>query len=195
MNKSYFHPTAIIEKNTIIGSGVHIWHHSHVRTKAMLGDNVSLGKDVFIDQEVNIKKGSRIQNGVSIYRGVNIGEWCFVGPHVVFTNDTYPRAGNKKWEVVNTNILAGASIGAGSIIICGIEIGAFAMIGAGSLVTKDVPDFTLSLGQPSIIIKQICACGRSSAPISNFKFKKIQNCCNENLNEDVIILANTLIDS
>jgi UDP-2-acetamido-3-amino-2,3-dideoxy-glucuronate N-acetyltransferase len=185
----YSHPTAIIESNVHIGAKTKIWHYCHVRTNSTLGEDISLGKGVFIDEGVEISDGSRIQNGVSIYRGVIIKEWVFVGPNVTFTNDLSPRAGSKDWSISETMLMPGCSIGAGSILISGITIGAFAMIGAGSVLSENVPPFHLAYGLPARIISKICACGRTRLNMETFAEMYIQDCCHQNLNAAVIKLA------
>ena len=159
--KSYFaHPTAIVESHDI-GEGSKIWHFVHIREKAKIGKNCNIGKGVYIDTEVEIGDNVKIQNFVNVYRGVKIEEDVFIGPSVTFTNDLLPRA--FRWEdelIVETLVRKGASIGANSTIICGIEIGEYAMIGAGSVVTKSVPGFGLVYGNPARLRGYVCYCGR-----------------------------------
>lgn len=185
----FVHPTACVEEGASLGKNVKIWNFVHVRKGCTLGDNVSIGKDSYIDAGVNIGKGSRIQNQVSVYAGVNISEYCFVGPAVVFTNDQFPRVGNKNWKVIETHLENCASIGAGAIIRCGITIGAFAMIGAGALVTKSVPPFTLVIGHPAGETRKICACGQTILPINTCPEDFIGECCEENMSEETFHLA------
>lgn len=195
MNQTkYIHPTAIIEDNVHIGNSVSIWHHCHVRQDSFLGDDVSLGKGVFIDQGVTIGAGSRIQNGVNVYNGVIIKEWVFVGPNVTFTNDKYPRAGSKKWKLSETYLMPGCSIGAGSVLSSEITIGSFALVGAGSVLMTDVLPFHLTYGLPAKPISKICACGNTRLDFSTPKEKYIQSCCNENLREEVILLAQRQVE-
>jgi acetyltransferase-like isoleucine patch superfamily enzyme len=191
MNKDayYVHPTAIVESSTIIGSRTTIWHHCHIREKSILGDDVSLGKGVFIDQFVEVGKGCRIQNGVSVYRGVLIKDWVFVGPNVTFTNDRHPRAGAKSWELSETILMPGCSIGAGSIILSGLTIGTFALVGAASVVTNDVPPFHLAYGLPTKIISMICACGDTRLELKSSLDQCLQECCMKKLKDEVIQLA------
>ncbi|MEM3504794.1 MAG: acyltransferase [Archaeoglobaceae archaeon] len=155
----FVHPTAVVEKAEI-GEGTRIWHFAHIRSGAKIGRNCNIGKDVYIDVEVEIGNNVKIQNCVSIYRGVKIEDDVFIGPHVVFTNDLYPRAFSQNWEVRKTIVKRGASIGANSTIICGITIGEYALIGAGSVVTRDVPAFALVYGNPARIRGFVCYCGR-----------------------------------
>jgi len=158
---SYFaHPTAIVESDDI-GEGTRIWHFAHVRKGSKIGKSCNVGNSVYVDIGAEIGDNVKIQNFVSVYRGVKIEDDVFVGPSVTFTNDLYPRA--FVWDeehVVPTRVCRGASIGANSTIICGATIGEYAMVGAGSVVTRDVPAFALVLGNPAKIRTCICYCGR-----------------------------------
>ena len=156
----FVHPTAIVEQGARLGPGTRVWHHGHVRSGATVGAGCVLGKNVFIDQGVTIGDRSKIQNNVSVYAGVHIGDEVFVGPSAVFTNDLYPRAGNTDWQVVETAVHEGASIGANATIICGTDIGAWSMIAAGSVVTRDVEPYALVAGNPARRIGWVCRCGR-----------------------------------
>ncbi len=159
-DKSYFvHPTAFIEDNVIIGDNTKIWHQVQIRTGAKIGKKCNFGKSVFIDVKVSIGNNVKIQNFVSVYQGVTIEDDVFVGPHVCFTNDLLPRATNQDWELIQTLVKKGASIGANSTIICGLTIGEHSMIGAGSLVSKDVPSFALVFGNPARLNGYVCYCG------------------------------------
>ncbi|EHR79144.1 acetyltransferase [Thermococcus litoralis DSM 5473] len=161
MAQKYFvHPTAVVEEGAEIGEGTRIWHFAHVRKGAKIGRNCNIGKDVYIDVGVEIGNNVKIQNGVSVYRGVKVEDDVFLGPHMTFTNDLYPRAFNEDWEVVPTLVKKGASIGAHATIVCGVTIGEYAMIGAGAVVTKDVPPFGLVFGNPARLRGFVCYCGR-----------------------------------
>jgi acetyltransferase-like isoleucine patch superfamily enzyme len=158
---NYFvHPTAVIEEDVTIGEGSRIWHFVHVRRGAKIGRNCNIGKDVFIDVDVEIGDNVKIQNGVSIYRGVKIEDDVFLGPHMTFTNDLYPRAYSTDWQVIPTIVKKGASIGANATILCGVTIGRYAMVGAGAVVTENVPDFGLVYGNPARLEGFVCYCGR-----------------------------------
>ncbi|PKP58346.1 MAG: N-acetyltransferase [Candidatus Altiarchaeales archaeon HGW-Altiarchaeales-1] len=157
----FIHSTAEVSDKAKIGDGTKIWHHAQVREKAEIGKNCNIGKGVYIDFGVKIGSNCKIQNYVSVYHGVIIEDNVFVGPSVTFTNDLYPRAFIRSEEKVSKTLVKRcASIGANSTIICGITIGKFAMIGAGSIVTKDVPDYALCYGNPARINGFVCECGR-----------------------------------
>ena len=147
---SYIHPTAIIHSIKKIGSGTKIWVNAQIRENVTIGKKCIISKDVYIDKNVKVGNFCKIQNGVSIYDGVTISNNVFVGPHVCFTNDKVPRAFNKKWKIIKTIINEGASIGANSTIVCGITVGKYSMIAAGSVVTKNVNAFTLVAGNPAV---------------------------------------------
>ncbi|CAD6493791.1 MAG: Bifunctional protein GlmU [Candidatus Argoarchaeum ethanivorans] len=142
-------PTAIVESKKI-GEGTKIWHFVHVRDGAEIGCDCVIGKSVYIDADVVIGDRVKIQNFVSVYKGVQIEDDVFIGPSVTFTNDLYPRAGS--WDtckIIPTIVKRGASIGANSTVVCGVTIEEYAMIGAGSVVTRDVPPLTLVYGNPA----------------------------------------------
>ena len=166
---TYVDKTATVSDSATIGNNCKIWHFSHIRDGAVLGDDCIVGDFVYIDKNVKIGSKVKIQNSCLIYHGVEIEDGVFVGPGVVFTNDRYPRAINPKgelatdedWEVSKTKVCYGASIGANCTILPGITVGKYALIGAGSVVTKDVPEFTLVVGNPAKIVKHLCKCGKS----------------------------------
>jgi len=149
------HTSAYVE-DAKIGKGTKIWHFVHIREGAEIGKNCNIGKGVYIDSDVKIGDNCKIQNFATIYKGVTIGDNVFIGPHVCFTNDIYPRAfiWNEE-KLVKTNVREGASIGANATIIAGVTIGEYAMIGAGSVVTKDVSDFCLVLGNPARVMGKV----------------------------------------
>jgi UDP-2-acetamido-3-amino-2,3-dideoxy-glucuronate N-acetyltransferase len=179
--RAFVHPSAVIETNVEIQDDVKIWHFCHVREHAVIEHHVSLGKDVYVDIGVRIGHHTRIQNGVSVFQGLRISPWGFVGPHVIFTNDPTPRVGSKAWQIVPTGLETGMSIGAGAIIRCGVTIGAFAMIGAGAIVTKDIPPFHLAIGFPAQCHQMVCACGRTFLPIASKDSDLVRECCAQNL--------------
>lgn len=151
------HPTADVSPEAEVGDGTSIWQNVQIRGEVIVGNNCVLGKGVFIDREVSIGSNVKIQNYVSVYQGVAIEDGVLVGPHVCFTNDLRPRAVNPDgslkssddWTITPTLIRKGASLGANSTIVCGTKIGRWAMVGAGGVVTKDVPDYGLIRGNPA----------------------------------------------
>ena len=155
-NKQYFlHKTAIVDENVSIGSGTKIWHFSHIQSHALIGENCTFGQNVNIGNNVKIGKNVKIQNNVSVYEGVELEDYVFCGPSMVFTNIflprcEYPQRGREFYQ--KTLVKKSASIGANATIVCGTTIGTYSLIGAGAVVTKDVPDFALVLGNPAKII-------------------------------------------
>lgn len=146
---SYIHPTAHIDPRASIGEGSRLWINVQVRENASIGQNCIISKDVYIDHGVTIGDRCKIQNSVSVYTGVTIENDVFVGPNACFTNDRVPRAFTAGWKVTPTRICQGASIGANATIVCGTTIGEYAMVAAGSVVTKDVEPYTLVMGNPA----------------------------------------------
>lgn len=154
------HPTAVIDPQAIICKNTWIWHYSHVMDRAYIGPDCVLGQNVHVAENVIIGAGCKIQNNVSLFKGVVLEDDVFIGPSAVFTNVNTPRAFiNRKAEFEPTIVHKGATIGANATIICGVEIGYYAMIGAGSVVTKDVPDFALVYGVPAKLRGTVCICG------------------------------------
>lgn len=153
------HETSIVEDGATIGSGTKVWHHSHIRSGAVVGADCVLGKNVFIDEHAIVGDRVKIQNNVSVYSGVTIESDVFVGPSVVFTNDRVPRAFNTDWTTSETLVRNGASIGANATILCGISIGEFAMVAAGSTVIRAVQENQLVAGNPARFIGWVCRCG------------------------------------
>lgn len=145
----FIHPTANVSSDAIIKNGTKIWINSQIRENATIGTNCIISKDTYIDFEVHIGNNCKIQNGVSIYHGVTIGNDVFVGPNVCFTNDKVPRAFDMDWKITPTLIKNGVSIGANATIVCGITIGEYAMVAAGSVVTKNVEPYSLVMGNPA----------------------------------------------
>ena len=155
----FVHPTAEVEAGATLGAGTRVWHQAHIRRDAVIGSDCNLGKNVFVDEGVVIGSRVKIQNNVSVYHGVELADEVFVGPSAVFTNDLRPRAAGTEWKVSTTVVHRGASIGANATIVCGTEIGEHAMIGAGSVVTHDVPAHQLVVGNPARPHGWVCACG------------------------------------
>ena len=147
---AFIHPTAVIDTGAQIGAGTRIWHFTHLMPRSRVGANCIIGQNVFIDNEVQIGASVKIQNNVSVYKGVILEDAVFIGPSVVFTNVINPRSFvERKEEFKTTLIQTGASIGANATILCGIEIGSYALIGAGSVFTQSVSPFALVYGNPA----------------------------------------------
>jgi UDP-2-acetamido-3-amino-2,3-dideoxy-glucuronate N-acetyltransferase len=150
-DKNYFsHETAVIDEGCEIGAGTKIWHFSHIMPRCIIGENCNIGQNVVISPEVVLGKNVKVQNNVSIYTGVICEDDVFLGPSMVFTNVINPRSAiNRKNEFSKTVVKKGVSIGANATIVCGHDIGQFAFIGAGAVVTKNVPDYALVMGNPA----------------------------------------------
>ena len=159
MEKEYFvHESSYVDENVSIGPGTKIWHFSHVQTGSSIGKNCSIGQNVNIANNVEIGNGVKIQNNVSIYEGVELEDYVFCGPSMVFTNiklprSEFPQKGSDFY--LKTLVKKSASIGANATIVCGVTIGEYALIGSGAVVTKDVPPFTLVVGNPAHPIAKI----------------------------------------
>lgn len=160
-NKDYFvHESSYVDNNTKIGKGTKIWHFSHIMSDSIIGDNCNIGQNVVISPNVILGNNVKIQNNVSVYTGVICEDDVFLGPSCVFTNVINPRSFiSRKDEYKKTLIKKGASIGANATIVCGNSIGKYAFVGAGSVVTKDVPDYALVVGNPAKIVGYFCECG------------------------------------
>ena len=153
-NDIYIDPTANVSPEAKIGSGTKVWINTQIRENTLIGTNCILSKDVYIDAGVSIGNGCKIQNSVSVYQGVTIGNDVFVGPNVCFTNDKVPRAFNSDWKITETVVKNGASLGANSTIVCGITLGEYSMVAAGSVVTKDVAPGDIVVGNPAKFLKK-----------------------------------------
>lgn len=151
MNEPYFaHPTAVIDAGARIGQGTKIWHFSHIMAGAIIGENCNFGQNVVVSPKVVLGNNVRVQNNVSIYEGVKCEDDVFLGPSMVFTNVINPRSAvSRKNEYKKTLVKKGASIGANATIVCGNDIGEYAFIGAGAVVTKSVPAYALLIGNPA----------------------------------------------
>lgn len=163
----FIHHSSDVSERAEIGEGTKIWQHCQVREDVEIGSNCILSKGVYVDAGVKIGSNVKIQNGISVYHGVTLEDGVFCGPHCVFTNDKRPRSinpdgslkGGDDWIVSKTLVKYGASIGAHATIVCGNTIGQWAMVGAGAVVTKDVPDYGLVIGNPARLIGFVCPCG------------------------------------
>ncbi len=161
-NGYYVHPTACVDGGAKIGSGTKIWHFCHIGSGCVIGESCTLGQNVFVAPGVKIGDYCKIQNNVSIYEGVELGDYVFCGPSMVFTNVQrprcrYPQRGSRFYS--RTPVGEGASIGANATIVCGHKIGKNAFVAAGSVVTKDVPDYAIVMGNPARICGWACECG------------------------------------
>ncbi len=153
MNGSTFvHPTAEVHADARIGEGAMIWNWTKVREGARVGRGTTLGQCVYVDEDVHIGEGCKVQNGVSLYRGLWIADEVLIGPNATFTNDLVPRAHNRDWQVVPTRVEEGASIGANATIVCGVTLGAHCLVGAGAVVTRDVPPHAVVTGSPARVV-------------------------------------------
>ena len=161
MGDFFVHPTSVVDENVEIGEGTQIWHFCHIQSGAKIGKNCSFGQNVNVSNNVNIGDGVKVQNNVSLYEGVELKDYVFCGPSCVFTNDLTPRAKYPKGSAgyKKTVVEENASIGANSTIVCGHKIGRCALIGAGAVVTSDVPAHALMLGVPAKQKGWVCECG------------------------------------
>jgi acetyltransferase-like isoleucine patch superfamily enzyme len=159
MSNIFIHPTAEVDQSASIGEGSKIWNQAQVRNDATIGENCIISKNAYIDEHVTIGNRVKIQNNVNVYHGVTVEDDVFLGPSMTFTNDMYPRAFSSDWEITETLVKKGASIGANATIRCGITIGEYATIGSGSVVTKDVKPYALMVGNPARQIGWVCKCG------------------------------------
>jgi len=183
MKKIQIHPTAHISEKAEIDYGTKIWHLAHIRENAKIGKNCIIGKNVYIDSNVIVGDNVKVQNNVSVYQGVIIESGVFIGPHVCFTNDKVPRAINPNgmlkedndWRLSKTVVKEGASIGANSTILP-VDIGKFALIGAGSVVTNNIPDYGLAYGNPAKLLGFVCFCGNKLTDIGEKDNYMIMEC-------------------
>lgn len=193
MNKEFFaHETAVIDENCEIGKGTKIWHFSHIMSNCKIGEGCNIGQNVVVSPQVILGKNVKVQNNVSIYTGVICEDDVFLGPSMVFTNVINPRSAvNRKSEYLKTIVKKGVSIGANATIVCGHNIGKFAFIGAGAVVTKEIQDYALVVGNPAKQIgwmseygqrlnfdkNNIAVCSESNEKykLTNNKVTKIQN--------------------
>ncbi len=150
MKRYFVHKTAVIDKGCIIGAGTKIWHFSHIMSDCIIGEKCNLGQNVVVSPNAVLGNNVKVQNNVSIYTGVECEDDVFLGPSMVFTNIVNPRSAvNRRGQYLKTIVKKGASIGANATVICGNNIGSYAFIGAGAVVTKNVPDYALVIGNPA----------------------------------------------
>ncbi len=180
MRDIQIHPTSIIDPEVNIAQGTKIWQFSHVLSRTSIGPDCTIGKYVEIGPDVTVGKGCKIQNNVSVFKGVTLEDYVFCGPSVVFTNIFNPRAAIRKMDQVRSTLVKKhATLGANCTIICGVTIGEYAFVGAGAVVTKDVPDHALVVGNPARQIGWVCRCGErldkeGICPVCEWKFQGIE---------------------
>jgi UDP-2-acetamido-3-amino-2,3-dideoxy-glucuronate N-acetyltransferase len=186
------HPSATIEADVVIGPGTRIWHNAHVRRGARIGADCTISKDVYIDAGVVIGDRVKIQNGVSVYQGVTLEDDTFVGPHAAFTNDETPRAFAEDWQVTPTMVRRGASIGANATIVCGVILGPYSMVAAGSTVTNDIAPHGLAVGSPARLVSYLCRRGHRMRSSTSLDYRTVYECasCREQLVVDYGVATN-----
>jgi UDP-2-acetamido-3-amino-2,3-dideoxy-glucuronate N-acetyltransferase len=181
------HESSYVDKNVRIGDGTSVWYFCHIMEGAEIGRNCNIGQNVFIDKNVVIGDSVKIQNNVSVYWGVEVGDGAFLGPSCVFTNVKNPRSlhPRDKNEFLKTKVGIGATLGANCTIVCGNNIGNHAFVGAGAVITRDVPDYALVVGNPGRIIGWLCECGTrlnfgsshtAKCPVCGLKYKENKKC-------------------
>jgi UDP-2-acetamido-3-amino-2,3-dideoxy-glucuronate N-acetyltransferase len=192
---TYFvHESSYIDDGVKIGSGTRIWHFSHIQKGTEIGKNCSLGQNVNVGNNVIIGNGVKIQNNVSIYEGVTLEDFVFCGPSCVFTNilnprSEFPQRGAEFYR--KTLVKKGASIGANATIVCGVTVGKYAFLAAGTLVARDIPDFALVMGVPAKVCGWVCACGRKlefSAESLSHEDTKCQHCSRSYQKKGLIVV-------
>jgi acetyltransferase-like isoleucine patch superfamily enzyme len=176
MSNVYVNSTAVIDEGVKVGNGTKIWHFVHIMKDAKIGKNCIIADYVYVGRDVIIGNNVKIENKATIFKGVTIQDDAFIGPHVVFTNDLYPRSTNPDWKILPTSVKKGASLGAGSVIVCGVTIGEHALIGAGSVVTKNVPPYSLTYGNPARVRGFICRCGKKFKIIKKTEKNVLMEC-------------------
>ena len=183
------HPSAVVDEGAVIGGGTVIWHFSHICAGAIIGKNCSLGQNVFVADNVSLGNKVKVQNNVAIYCGITVEDDVFLGPSCVLTNVTNPRSQvNRKTLYEKTLIKRGSTIGANATIVCGITLGRYCFVGAGAVLTKDIPDYGLVLGNPGKLYGYMSRhghkltfddSGKATCPESKFVYEKIEDhvCC------------------
>jgi len=181
MSKVSVASTAIVDETAVIGDGTRVWNFVHVRENAKIGKQCVLADYVYVGKGVKVGNNVKLENRATVYEGVAIEDSVFVGPHVTFTNDFYPRSFSPDWKILPTHVKKGVSIGAGTVILCGVTIGEHALIGAGSVVTKDIPAYALAYGNPARIRGFVCECSKKLEVIGKKKSSIVLRCssCDE----------------
>ena len=179
----FVHSSAFVDDGVTIGEDTRIWHFCHIMSGARIGSNNTLGQNVFVGRDVTIGNGCKIQNNVSVYEGVTLEDEIFCGPSMVFTNVDWPRAAFPRSQdtYLKTLVKRGTSIGANATIVCGVVLGRFSFVGAGSVVTEDVPDYALAYGVPAKIHGWVCVCGKklefdqetARCPVCNRSYRQL----------------------
>lgn len=161
MKKEYYaHESAVIDEGAVIGQGTRVWHWCHIMKDVVIGEHCNIGENAFIETGVKLGNNVKVKNNVALYTGIECEDDVFLGPNCVFTNVSNPRSFiERKNEFKKTIIHKGATIGANATIVCGHDIGKYAFIGAGSVVTKKVPDYTMVVGNPAKFYAYVCECG------------------------------------
>ncbi len=173
MNKYYTHLSAFIDKGAVIGENTKIWHNAHVMPTAKIGKDCVVAQNCFVAGVVG--NGCKLQNNVNVYEGVILEDFVFCGPSMTFTNDINPRSKYpKNRKFIETRVLKGATLGANCVVVCGIKIGKWSLVGAGAVVTKNVPNYAIVVGNPAKFLGWICECGEKLA--NDFKMIKCKKC-------------------
>lgn len=165
----YVDATAIVDRGVSLGKGTKVWHFVHLMEDVQIGEECVIADYVYVGKGVKIGNNVKLENRVTVYEGVTIEDNVFVGPHVTFTNDFYPRSFNKDWKICSTQVKEGSSIGARAVIVCGVTIGEYALVGAGSVVTKNIPAHALVYGNPARIKGFVCKKGKKLEVIKKDK--------------------------
>lgn len=171
MQASFVHPTAIVEDGAVVGDGTRVWAFAQIRSTATVGANCTFGRNSFVDAEVTVGDNVKVQNNASLFTGCEIEDGVFIGPHVILTNDKIPRAVNPDgslksaadWAMGRIRVRRGAAVGAGCVVLTDVTIGEWAMVGSGAIVTADVPDHALVIGNPARIVGWVDAAGERVA--------------------------------
>lgn len=176
MSKVSIAATAIVDEGSVIGVGTRVWNFVHVREKAEIGKECVLSDYVYVGRGVKVGDNVKLENRVTLYEGVTIEDDVFVGPHTTFTNDFYPRSFSTDWKIQQTHVKKGASIGTRTVIVCGVTIGEYALIGAGSVVTEDIPAYALTYGNPARIRGFVCKCSKKLETVEKKETCVVMKC-------------------